>query len=134
MPDGHLRYAHIGRLEAGEDDGFSDFIRFHHMRVADIVLGAAVSHGELRLDAAGTDGSDLDAMLAKFSVERLREAHLSKFGGRVDGLAGDPLKACDRRDEEDCSLLLFNHVWDGVAGEEKARLHVGVHQGVVLLD
>jgi hypothetical protein len=52
----------------GEDDGFGYFMGLHHVGVADTLLGAAFAEGKLGFDAAGTDGSDLDAVLAEFGV------------------------------------------------------------------
>ena len=133
MADGHLWDTHVRWLEAGEDDGFGDLLRLHHVRVADVVFGAAMSNRELCLDASGTDGADLDAMLAKLGVERLRETHLGEFAGRVDGFACDSLQPGNGRDEEDCPAFLGDEMRSSVVGEEEARPHIGVHQGVVLV-
>ena len=73
-------------------------------------------------------------MLAEFGVERLREAGLGEFGGAVDGFAGDSLQAGDGGDEENGPAFFFDHDGCGVAGEEEAGLHVGVHEGVVVFD
>ena len=134
MPDGHLGDAQVWGLEAGEDDGFSYFGGVHHGGVADGVFGAAFAERELGFDAAGEDGSDFDVVFAEFGIEGLGEAGLGEFGGTVDGFSGDSLQAGDGRDEENGPAFLFDHDGCGVAGEEEAGLHVGVHEGVVVFD
>jgi len=121
-------------LEASEGDGFGYFGGVHHGGVADGVFGAAFAQCELGFYAAGKDGSYFDVVFAKFGVERLGEAGLGEFGGAVDGFSGDSLQAGDGRDEENGPAFLFDHDGCGVAGEEEAGLHVGVHEGVVVFD
>ena len=98
------------------------------------LFGAAVSYGKLGFDASGKDCAYFDAVLAEFSVERLREAGLGELGGAVDGFSWGPLQAGYRRDEENGAALLLDHVRDGIAGEEEAGTHVCVHEGVVVFD
>ena len=68
MADSELKDAGVGGLETGEDDGLGYFMGLHHVGVADTLLGAAFAEGKLGFDAAGSDGSDLDAVLAEFGV------------------------------------------------------------------
>lgn len=100
MADGQLRDADICWLEAGEEDGFGYFGGLHHVGAADVLFGAAFADGELGFDSAGEDGSDLDAVLAEFGVEGLREAGLGEFRGAVDGFACNALEAGYGGDEE----------------------------------
>jgi hypothetical protein len=134
VADGHLEDAGVGGLEAGEDDGVGDVGGVHHVGVADIVFGAAVAEGELGFDAAGTDDADFDSVGTEFGVEGLAETYLSEFGSAVDGFVGVALQAGNRGYEEDGAAFLRDHRWRGVAGEEEAALHVGVHESVVVFD
>jgi hypothetical protein len=132
VADGHLGDAGVGRLQAGEDDGFAYVFGVHHVGVADGVLGSASAEGELGPGAAGADGPDVEVVPAEFGVEGLGESYLGEFAGAVDGLSGVALQAGDGGDEEDDATLLGNERRSCVAGEEEAGLHVGVHELVVL--
>ena len=132
VADGHLQNAGVGGLKAGKDDCVGHFAWLHHVGVADTLFGAALPYGELSFNAAGTDASDFDAVLAELSVKGLGEAYLGELGGAIDGFACITLQACHGRDEEEGTAFLGDHGWHGVAGEEEAALHVGVHECVVL--
>ena len=88
--------------------------------------------GELRLGAAGADYADVDAILAKFGVERLGEADLRELGRAVDGLTSGTLEASDGRDELDDAGALGDHQRRRVASEKEAGAHVGSHEVVVV--
>src|SRR6266567_4883202 len=118
MADGHLGDADVRGLEAGEDDGFGYLGGVHPVGVADHVFGAAFAEGKLGFDAAGKDGSYLDAVLAEFGVEGLGEAGLGELGGAVDGLSRGSLQAGYGGDEEKRTALLLDHVGNSVAGKE----------------
>jgi hypothetical protein len=119
-------------LKAGEDDGLRHLSWVHPVGAANHLFGATVAEAKLGFYSAGEDSSNLNAVLAKFSVEGLGEAYLGEFADTVDGLAGCSPQAGHRGDKEDGSALLGDHVRDGVAGEEEAGLYVGVHEGVVV--
>ena len=93
---------------------------------------AAAAKAELAFDAAGTEDSNLDVVLAELGVEGLAEADLRELRGRVDGFTGDACETGYRGDEENGAAALRDHQGRGVAGEEEAGLYVGVHHGVVV--
>lgn len=132
VADCHLRDANVWGLQAGEEDGFGDGLRLHHVGATDVIFGAALAKGEFGLSASGTDGTDVDVVLAEFGIECLGKADLGELGSTVNGLASVTLEAGDGRDEEKDAALLRNHLWYGVTREEEAGLHVGVHELVVL--
>ncbi len=132
VADGHEGNADVGGLGTAEENGVGDVGGVHHVGCSDGLLRTAMADGELCLCAAGTDGSDVDAVLAELGVEGLGESDLGELGGAVDGFAGGALQAGDGRDEEQDTGLLRDHVGDSVAREEEAGLHVGVHELVIL--
>lgn len=74
MADCHLWDADVWRLEAGEDDSLGYFVGLHHVGFANELFGSAVAQGELGFHSAGEDSAYLNAVLAEFGVEGLREA------------------------------------------------------------